>query len=183
LGQKFFSPKQSGLLSAAGYLSARADGESVPPCGADERFVQLGDKQRKSRGTVNADHERGREVLAAWRRAYSCDCDGISHTLGDFELGAPQAAVRRHLDVIKRVTGNKPPTCPWRAYHDPLVFEVMELAWAFDPPNLAAALPPDPPAILVDAIRTYRMALLSTQADDMRSRREKAERERASRKG
>jgi len=59
----------------------------------------------------------------------------------------------------------------------------MGYVWACDPPNLDAVLPPDPPAILIDGIRAYRMALISTQADDAKLRREKAERERASRKG
>lgn len=88
--------------------------------------------------------------------------------------------MRRHLDVIKRVTGAKPHTCPWRAFADPLVIEVMQYVWACDPPVLGAVLPPDPPAILVDGIAHYRMALLATQAEDARLRRELAERERKS---
>jgi hypothetical protein len=60
--------------------------------------------------------------------------------------------------------------------------EVMQYVWACDPPNLSAALPPDPPAILLDGIAHYRMALLATQAEDMRLRRERAERENASRR-
>ncbi len=51
--------------------------------------------------------------------------------------------------------------------------EVLELAPMFDPPNLAAVLEPDPPALLVDAILHYRSALSATWADDSRIRREK----------
>lgn len=86
--------------------------------------------------------------------------------------------MRRHLDVIRRVTGHKPHTCPWRAYSDPLVAEVMQHAWACDPPNLDASLGADPPAILVDAIGHYRMSLLATQGEDAKLRRERLERER-----
>jgi hypothetical protein len=89
--------------------------------------------------------------------------------------------VRRHLDVIQRVTGIKPHTCPWRAYSDPLVTEVMEYVWACDPPNLAAVLPTDAPGILVDGIRAYRMALLATLGEDAKLRRERSEQERAAR--
>lgn len=90
-------------------------------------------------------------------------------------------ATARHLDAIENVTGSRPATCPWRAFNHPLVREVIALAPAFDPPNLAAVMEPDPPAILVDAILWYRSALASTLSDDSRKRREKVERERAAR--
>jgi hypothetical protein len=89
--------------------------------------------------------------------------------------------VRRHLDVIRRVTGHKPHTCPWRAYYDPLVIEVMRYVWACDPPNLDAVLPENAPGILVEGIAVYRMALQATLSEDAKLRREKAERERAAR--
>lgn len=64
----------------------------------------------------------------------------------------------------------------------PLVREVLALAPAFDPPNLAAVMEPDPPALLVDAVLHYRSALGATWAEDSRLRREKADRERAAKK-
>lgn len=113
------------------------------------------------------------------RRAWRCDCDGVSHTLGgEYGTGRAETGIRRHLDVIQRVTGHDPRTCPWRAYSDPLVAEVMQYVWACDPPNLSAAIGADPPAILVDGIAHYRMALLATQGEDMKLRRERMERER-----
>lgn len=113
------------------------------------------------------------------RQAWRCDCDGASHLLGDaYSAGAPEAGVRRHLDVIDRVTGFKPPTCPWRAFSDPLVAETMDLALWIDPPNLAAVVGENTPAILVDALACYRRALVATQSEDRRLRYEKLERER-----
>jgi hypothetical protein len=105
----------------------------------------------------------------------------VSHTLGDYGAGAPEAGVRRHLDVIRRVTGSRPHTCPWRAYSDPLVAEVMRYVWACDPPNLSAVLSESDPEILHEGIATYRMALLATLGEDAKLRREQAERERAAR--
>jgi hypothetical protein len=111
------------------------------------------------------------------RRAWRCDCDGASHLAGgSYSTGHAEEGVRRHLDVIAHVTGSKPPTCPWRAFTDPLVAEVMDLAPWVDPPNLAAVVGEHTPAILVDALAAYRRALVATQAEDMRLRREEQER-------
>jgi hypothetical protein len=68
--------------------------------------------------------------------------------------------------------GHRPPTCPWRAYYDPLVREVMSLAWAIEGGNLPAVIGDDTPAILVEAIGVYRMAVMSTSAEERRLREE-----------
>lgn len=113
------------------------------------------------------------------RRAWRCDCDGASHLEGDaYSMGAAESGVRRHLDVIERVTGARPPTCPWRAFSDALVAETMELTTWVDPPNLAAVVDGQTPAILIDALAAYRRALVATQADDRKLQHEKWERER-----
>ena len=75
--------------------------------------------------------------------------------------------------MIEGVAHSRPPTCPWRAFREPLVHEVLELSAAFDPPNLGAVLGQDPPALLVDAVLHYQSALKATWADDSRLRREK----------
>jgi len=101
--------------------------------------------------------------------------------MADVETGVVEHGLRRHLDVIERVTGHAPPTCPWRAYSDPFVAEVMSHTWAVEHGNLGVTLGEDPPAVLVDGIRAYRMALLSTQAEDRRIARDEAEQKRRSR--
>lgn len=121
-------------------------------------------------------------ILARWRTVYGCDCDGVSHTLTDHRDGAPETGIRRHLDVIGRVTGSRPRTCPWRAYYHPLVREVMQLAWSIEKGNLAPVLGDDPPALLVDALGHYEMALQATVHEDSRLAREKAKQERESAK-
>ncbi len=117
-------------------------------------------------------------TLASWRRAYRCDCDGSSHKEGAQSYGATpgEIGVRRHLEVIQRVTGERPPTCPWRALYDPLVSEVLQtLSWAFESGNLTAVLPPDPPAILLEALGVYRRALEATENENEKLRKKKAE--------
>lgn len=75
-----------------------------------------------------------------------------------------------HLDAIERITGYRPTTCPWRAYYDELVREVMEIAWSIEGGNLAAVITENTPAILVEALGVYRSALLATRAEEMRLR-------------
>jgi hypothetical protein len=69
---------------------------------------------------------------------------------------------------MERIVGHRPVSCPWRAYYDPLVREVMALSWAVEEGNLAAATGDDPPAILLDAVGMYRQALSATLAEDRR---------------
>jgi hypothetical protein len=71
-------------------------------------------------------------------------------------------------EAIERITGHRPVSCPWRAYYDPLVREVMALSWSVESGNLGAALGDDPPAVLVDALGVYRSALAATLAEDRR---------------
>lgn len=85
----------------------------------------------------------------------------------------PHAPEHSHLDAIERIAGYRPDTCPWRAYYDPLVTEVMSLSWAIESGNLAAVVNESTPAVLVDALGVYRMALLATRAEEARLRKPK----------
>lgn len=105
---------------------------------------------------------------------YGCDCDGV--TREPIDGGREGEAVRASIRTIERITGYAPPTCPWRAYYDPIVREVMASAWTVDEGNLGAALGPDPDAIQVEAMGVYRRALAVTRADDMQLEREERER-------
>ncbi|WP_157069532.1 hypothetical protein [Sandaracinus amylolyticus] len=49
----------------------------------------------------------------------------------------------------------------------------MQLAWAIEDGNLPALVSDDSPAVLVDALGVYRMALLATRAEEARLRRPK----------
>lgn len=83
------------------------------------------------------------------------------------------------MGAIERITGHKPSTCPWRAFYDPLVREVLEVFWSIEGGNLGGVIGEDPPGILVDAIGVFKRALDATQAEDDRLRREERETKRA----
>lgn len=108
---------------------------------------------------------------------YGCDCDGVKRDSVDGG-GVEGAAVRSTLKVIQSLTGHRPPTCPWRAFYEPIVREVLDVAWAIEGGNLPAALGPDPDYIVMQGVSVYRRALLSTKADDMKLDQEERERKR-----
>lgn len=93
--------------------------------------------------------------------------------------------MRGYLTTIERVTGHAPTTCPWRAFYDPLVREVLDISWA-DDGNLAAVIGMDPPYQLVQALGVYKRAVTMTRAEEERIQRDerkaKADAERAARK-
>lgn len=113
-------------------------------------------------------------MLEAWRRAYGCDCSGPVAPDAHEALGRP---VRAHLKLIERVAGHRPPTCPWRAFYDPLVREVVALAPFATEGNLGAAWGDDPPQLLIDAYATYAAARNRTLAEDEKLRAEQEKRE------
>jgi len=83
--------------------------------------------------------------------------------------------LRGYLTTIETVTGQAPSTCPWRAFYEPVVREVIGVAWAIEDGNLPAVIGTDPPYALTQALGVYHRALKATQADEMRLQR--AERE------
>lgn len=82
-----------------------------------------------------------------------------------------------HLKLIERIAGFRPPTCPWRAFYDPLVQEVLKLAHFAPDGNLAAAWGDDPEQILIDAFFVYDQAKKRTLAEDIKLQRQKEQRE------
>lgn len=113
--------------------------------------------------------------LARYRRVWGCDCDGESHRHRQDEGSPADAPLRAHLTSIERVTGHRPSTCPWRAFYHPLVREVLEVHWAVEQGNLAAVIGTDPPYLLVEALGIFRRALLATQAEERKLKRQETE--------
>ncbi len=74
--------------------------------------------------------------------------------------------------MIQQVTGFAPTTCPWRAYYDPLVREVLEVWWAEENGNLAGVMGDNAPAILWDAVGAFKRAMGATMAEDSKLARE-----------
>jgi len=90
--------------------------------------------------------------------------------------------VRGHLAIIERVTGHRPPTCPWRAFYHPLVREVMAGAWASERGNINAVLGDDAPWILVQAVGAWERAVSATQSEDREINRRQRQRDAAAAK-
>ncbi len=80
--------------------------------------------------------------------------------------------MRGYLTTIEKVTGHAPATCPWRAFYEPIVREVVAVAWAVPDGNLEAAIGTDAPYVLVQAIGVYQRAKEATIADETRLRDE-----------
>ena len=109
---------------------------------------------------------------------YGCDCDGVTRS-EQLDLGRAQDAARGVLVAVERVTGLRPPTCPWRAFYEPVVREVLAVSWACGEANaLGAVLGPDPDHKLTAALGVYQRAKVATTADEQRIRDEERERER-----
>jgi len=78
---------------------------------------------------------------------------------------------------IEKATGTRGSACPWRAFRDPFVGEVLR-AYRWFKAGQLAALWPHPPAALVRGLEVYDAALNGTQAHDIREERKRRERER-----
>lgn len=81
--------------------------------------------------------------------------------------------------AIESITGVRPAGCPWRAFYDPLVGEVMQIATLAERGIAMAALGNDPPAILIDALALYERCRSQTSAhwlDQKRKEREQKKR-------
>lgn len=80
---------------------------------------------------------------------------------------------------MERITGFAPPkTCPWKAFYDPLVADVLSLFWAIEDGNLAI-LGSDPDAAFVTALGVLKGAFRATLNEEQRildaERKQKAE--------
>jgi hypothetical protein len=93
-----------------------------------------------------------------------------------YDRRGEDGGVRKTFDVMRRITGHAPPSCPWRAMYAPLVREVMEALEHEGNGNLAVAIGADPPAILIDAIAEFKRSLAAVRAEDHRIAMENAKR-------
>lgn len=105
---------------------------------------------------------------------YGCDCDGVSR-VGPLDLGREGEALRGYIKTIEHVTGHAPPTCPWRAFSEPIVAEVLSYAWAVPEGNLEAATGPDSDHKLMQAMGVYQRAKNAAAAEERRMLHEEAE--------
>lgn len=111
------------------------------------------------------------------RRAYRCPCDGQSHRAPGRPAGGLALTVLSDLDLIEKSTGNRPATCPWWAFRDPDVSEVLK---AYDciagdegsDELLRQWWGPDPEWWLVAGLNHYKRVLSRVLAESYRLARE-----------
>jgi|GEM_PF-4169646 len=63
------------------------------------------------------------------------------------------------MRIVEKLTGTRAETCPWFAFHDPLVADVLNVYPFFESGQLAFAAGRNPPALLVEAVREYHAAM------------------------
>jgi len=79
------------------------------------------------------------------------------------------------LDVIERQTGARPPTCPWKAFEDPVVRDTLELYRASrigSDAHLASVRVLNPPHHLWLGVQHYSHALQKVR-EELAAQREK----------
>lgn len=67
----------------------------------------------------------------------------------------------RALVLVEKVAGHAPETCPWQAFHHPLMSEILDL-WGAVQSGMGAllisALDEDPPAVVWEGLQLYARA-------------------------
>lgn len=77
--------------------------------------------------------------------------------------------------AIEKIVGAEPPTCPWRAFYDPLVSEVVRVANFAEAGLAMAELGDDPYAVLLDGLHVYMRARNAGRAHFSEIERKKRE--------
>ena len=84
-------------------------------------------------------------------------------------------------EAVRIMTGIEPVSCPWRAFSDPYVAEVLRAYRWWKAGQLESRYPGGVPAPIASGVEVYDSALNSVQVVDMRADREKREAERKER--
>lgn len=84
-------------------------------------------------------------------------------------------------NVIEDYTGSRPLSCPWFAFQNLFVQDVVHVRPLLESGQAHLMLGDDPPALLVDAIAEYEATLNAVQAKLWRKERARAEAERKKR--
>lgn len=78
---------------------------------------------------------------------------------------------------VEAATGTRGSACPWRAFRDPFVAEVLRAYRHWKERQLSLVWGTAPPAALMRGLEVYAAALNGTQAHDIREERKRRERE------
>lgn len=73
------------------------------------------------------------------------------------------------MRVCEHLTGDRPPTCPWAAFRDPAVADIVNMhraAKTGDGHHLASVLQLDPPQLVWEGIQHYHQVFSSIVGHD-----------------
>jgi len=87
-------------------------------------------------------------------------------------LSRKVAALSGALNAVETTMGLRPPSCPWWAFHDPEVGEVLRAHDWDESGQLREWWGEDPPWRLVEGVGHYRRAQSVARADATRLRRQ-----------
>ena len=120
-------------------------------CGCEPDYAS--EEQRKALGsgfsTKERDRPRQRQRREEIRRSYGCDCGGQVNGRENAHITEP------YFKAIEKWTGERPNTCAWRAFYDPLVKDVLKIYQFYTSGQLAIILGADPPLYLLEAVAYY----------------------------
>lgn len=111
-----------------------------------------------------------------------CDCEGEGHSRRPLRVVASGCPVEADpgesiLRDCEAATGARPHGCPWSAFRDPFVIEVVRAhAWREDG-QLEVRYPRGVPARVVRGLEIYRVALNTVRSNDAREDRKRREEE------
>ncbi len=160
-------------LSSAAFISIFMGETGVPVCGCEP--ANCSPEQRKALGhgftAEGADKPKQREFRRLIRASYGCDCAGENW------IGKRNARrTEHHVIDIERWTGDRPDGCPWRAFYDPVVQNVLIAYRFFESGQLAQYWGADPPRLYIDAIAHYHV--VRRRVIDKKMEQDRLERER-----
>lgn len=69
---------------------------------------------------------------------------------------------------MARVCGARPDTCPWRAYSDPLVVDVLRVNRWFESGQVSLRAGHDPPYVLIEGLEELQGSLNLAKGDKMK---------------
>ena len=98
------------------------------------------------------------------RRAYRCDCDGVSQLATEQPTARARGPVAE-LDAIELLLGERPATCPWRAFFDRDVQKTIKAHDFFESGQCREFWGDDPEWWLVEAVRDFHGKLNTVRAD------------------
>lgn len=99
-------------------------------------------------------------MRASWRAGWACPCSGAVEPKPDRFIESVKVR-------LKTLTGYAPDTCPWTAFANPVVADIINAHRWYDTGQVNLFLGNDPPAHLVAGLELYVSALQSTRADRM----------------